>query len=401
MEIFKSHPQWNDVKKICGRLREQGFTAWLAGGCVRDGLMGEVPKDFDIATNARPKKVESLFNKTVNVGKAFGVIKVVVPSGDIEVATFRRDGNYTDGRRPDSVELATPQEDAKRRDFTINALFYDIFDGEVRDYVDGIKDIQKRLVRTVGLPQDRFMEDKLRILRAIRFVAQLDFDLDQTTYDAVCLLNHSVTQVSWERISDELTKLIQGKKPGRGLKLLRDSGLLDVLFPEMAFDPKAIDWFAALPGEKNKKLLGWIFLISLITDVDQHDKTCRKLRFSGDFMEDIKSGLEIATSLRIFDRLGAPEKRKIAAEPLIDTAIRYLELKGEMSALVKAFIAQNRTLPKPFVEAADILSLGITPGPQVGKLLEEAFDAQLEGKVQNRGAAMAWLKSKTQQKPSP
>ncbi|MDZ4677089.1 MAG: CCA tRNA nucleotidyltransferase [Oligoflexia bacterium] len=399
MEIFKKHPQWNDVKKICTKLHGNGYTAWLAGGCVRDGLLGIMPKDFDIATNARPKKVESFFNKTVDVGKAFGVIRVIEASGDIEVATFRKDGSYTDGRRPDSVELATPQEDAKRRDFTINALFYDIFEGEVHDFVNGMVDLKSRIIRTVGLPEDRFLEDKLRIIRAVRFVSQLDFQLDKSTYDVITKFSQTITTVSWERISDELEKLLSGIRPDRGLELLQDSGLLDVIFPELIYDSKIVDYLKNTTGDSDQVILGWLFLFSLIQNADDHAKIFKRLKFSNEKAQSIATTLEIATSLLIFDRLNTPDKKKTAAENRTETAIKFLDIQNKIQPEILQYVKANRILPKPLIEAADLMSLGLKPGKTLGESLQKAFDAQLENEFTHKGEILTWIKQNLIVKP--
>jgi tRNA nucleotidyltransferase/poly(A) polymerase len=394
MEIFKKHPQWNDVKKICTKLRENGYTAWLAGGCVRDGLLGILPQDFDIATNAKPKEVESLFKKTVDVGKAFGVIRVIEPSGDIEVATFRRDGNYSDGRHPDSVELSTPQEDAKRRDFTINALFYDIVDDEVHDFVDGMKDLKARIIKTVGIPNDRFLEDKLRILRAVRFVSQLDFELDPKTYEVITQLSSSITAVSWERITDELEKLIIGKRPDRGLKLLQDSGLLAKIFPELVYSDQVSGYFKKMTGDPDQEILGWAFLFSMIPKTEDHQKIFKRLKFSNELSRKLKSTLEIATKLLSFDRADTSEKKKIAALGEVEIAVKFLEIQKKIDPKIHKFITSNRKLPSSLIEAADLMTLGIKPGKEMGKWLKLAYDAQLEKDFKKKSDVLRWLKLK-------
>lgn len=410
MEIFTQHPQWKDVKKVCTRLHDQGFTAWLAGGCVRDGIMGVVPKDFDIATNARPKKIEGLFNKTVDVGKLFGVIKVIEPSGEIEVATFRKDGPYVDGRHPVSVELSTPEEDAKRRDFTINALFYDPFGDKIHDFVGGLNDINARLIRTVGLASDRFMEDKLRVLRAIRFVAQLDFSLDDPTLEAICQYTSAILSVSWERIHDELNKTLSSPRSDRGMKLLHETGLLHVLFPEINF-PTGSDRLFFFPSNRKetgpltqalieeKSVLGWLTLFSLIPNVEEHEKIFKRLRFSNDFSGLIRNTLEIVTSLKIFDRLDLATRYRRAAEPETELAAQFLKSRDQLPVDVENFILAHRILPPRFVEADDILAMGLKPGKRVGDLLEQVYDAQLAGQVRNRGEALQFIKDLTAKGP--
>lgn len=395
--IFKQHRQWADVKKICVKLAENGYTAWLAGGCVRDGLLQVIPKDFDIATNARPKKIEGLFNKTVDVGKAFGVIRVVEPMGDVEVATFRKDGTYLDGRRPLTVELSTPEEDAKRRDFTVNALFYDIEKDEIKDFVGGSKDLEKKIIRTVGIAADRFMEDKLRVLRAIRFVSQLDFDLDPLTYAAVCRHAPAITQVSVERISDEMAKLLRGRRPDRGMNLLHQAGLLHIIIPEIEYDTKLEIFFKAIAGEKDQELLGWLGILKMISDATLHEKTCKKLRFSNEKTSSLIDAIEIVTSFQIFDRLTLADKKKRAAQKEAPLALRFLELTENASPALRElslFMAQNPNLPPKLVEASDLIAIGVAPGKELGSLLDAVFEAQLEGKVTNRGEALQWVNNR-------
>lgn len=197
---------------IYHKLRGQGYQCFLAGGCVRDALLGKVANDLDLASDAPPEKVESLFHRTVNVGKAFGVIRVLIGESDIEVTRFRQDGVYgADQRRPEKVFFSTAKEDAERRDFTINALFYDLEANVVIDYVNGLVDLEKQIIRSVGNPHLRFQEDALRMLRAIRFSAVLNFQIEQETLVAMVKNRKAILKISKERITQELEKIIQGK----------------------------------------------------------------------------------------------------------------------------------------------------------------------------------------------
>ncbi|MCD8138316.1 MAG: CCA tRNA nucleotidyltransferase [Planctomycetaceae bacterium] len=219
---------------ILHRLRDAGHTAYLCGGCVRDALLGKPPKDYDIATSAAPDAVEALFDKTLPIGKAFGV--VLVDGGDdvhYEVATFRADLGYADGRRPDGVVFSSAEEDAKRRDFTMNALFYDPFADTVIDYVGGRQDIQDRVLRTVGVPTERFREDHLRLLRAIRFAARTGFRIEDATGDAVRELAGLMVSVSPERIAAELEGMLTGGRSRESFAMLKDYGLLVHILPEV------------------------------------------------------------------------------------------------------------------------------------------------------------------------
>lgn len=219
--------------KLVRRLRESGFVAYFAGGCVRDALLGKKPKDVDIASDAEPEQVRSLFPRTVAVGAKFGVLRVLEGSFEFEVATFRSDGVYLDGRRPVSVTFSSPVEDAKRRDFTINGMFYDPIEDNVVDFIGGKLDLEHRLIRAIGDPTARFSEDHLRLLRGVRFAASLDFEIEKATWQAVRQNACQINTVSAERVRDELVKIFADPHRLRGLDLLDQSGLLQVVLPEV------------------------------------------------------------------------------------------------------------------------------------------------------------------------
>ncbi|MBI4559915.1 MAG: CCA tRNA nucleotidyltransferase, partial [Candidatus Hydrogenedentes bacterium] len=221
------------AEQICNTLASAGFRALLAGGCVRDLLLRVPPKDYDIATNARPAEVAALFDKTISVGAAFGVQVVVLPEGQFEVTTFRRDGPYLDGRRPAHIEFTDEQEDARRRDFTINALFFDPLVGNILDYVDGQKDIRDGIIRAVGDPGTRFTEDHLRLLRAVRFAARLHYQIHPDTLAAIRPMASLITRTSWERIRDELLMMLTEGQARRAFELLSETGLLEHVLPEV------------------------------------------------------------------------------------------------------------------------------------------------------------------------
>jgi len=232
--------------EVVKKLRAAGFTAYWAGGCVRDRLLGACPKDYDVATDATPEQIRQVFGRrrSIGVGAAFGVMAVLGGrgAGQIEVATFRSDAAYSDGRHPDSVTFASDREDALRRDFTINGLFYDPLADRVIDYVGGREDLEKRIVRAIGDPHARFAEDKLRLLRAVRFAATLDFQLDADTLAAIASLAADITLVSAERIAQEMRLMLVHEQRVRALRLLRQTGLLEEVLPEAA----------ALPGGHRK-----------------------------------------------------------------------------------------------------------------------------------------------------
>ena len=217
--------------KILRKLRSNGFEALLAGGCVRDMLLDKRAKDYDVATNAQPKEVTELFERTLNVGAQFGVIIVLIENQQVEVATFRTETGYVDGRHPGSVKFTTAAEDASRRDFTINGMFYDPIKKEVIDYINGQADLRAKIVRTIGRPAERFSEDYLRMLRAVRFSTQLDFAIEPLTWSAICTNSSNIAQTSGERISIELEGILVNPNRSEGASLLFNSGLAEVVFP--------------------------------------------------------------------------------------------------------------------------------------------------------------------------
>lgn len=223
-----------EAEAILARLRKAGHEALLCGGCVRDALLGKAPKDYDIATSADPDSVETLFPKTLPIGKAFGVILVEGENGGhYEVATFRSDLGYADGRRPDEVRFSTAREDALRRDFTMNALFYDPFEKKVIDYIGGREDITNKILRTVGNPTERFREDHLRLLRAVRFAARTGFAVEENTWRAMTEMANLVATVSPERIAAELESMLGGGRSRPAFAMLKDAGLLRYVLPEV------------------------------------------------------------------------------------------------------------------------------------------------------------------------
>src|SRR6516165_10083591 len=218
---------------IVERLQGAGFAAFWVGGCVRDFLLGREPQDFDIATDADPDQVENLFSKTIPVGKKFGVILIVEQGHQFQVATFRAEAEYRDGRRPEKVVFSSAEADASRRDFTVNGLFFDPIAKKLHDWVGGEKDLRAKIIRTIGAPEERFAEDHLRLLRAVRFAAQLNFEIESKTFAAVKFLAPKIKLISAERIREELLKLFPPPHAARGLVLLRDSGLLVEVLPEL------------------------------------------------------------------------------------------------------------------------------------------------------------------------
>ncbi|MNK01178.1 CCA-adding enzyme [compost metagenome] len=384
-ELLQQHSQWSAVNTIYHKLKAHGYKAFLAGGCVRDALLGVPAYDLDIATDATPDQIEKLFTKTVNVGKSFGVMRVLEAGQDIEVATFRTDGEYHDGRHPEGVHFSSPEEDAQRRDFTINALFFDLAAKQVLDFVDGQKDLGKKLIRTVGQAEKRFQEDHLRLLRAVRFSAQLNFEIETGTFECIKKMNSLVKSVSGERLRDEWGKLLKSASVEKGLKAAVDTGLMTVLFPFRAQD---YSWDKKLFSEP------WQLLALFLRRAPQGElaKSLDMLKLSTKERRSIEEAWgtwqkpESLLSLRLGEQL------QRLARPGVYYAFCILESESstpEYRRLRESWQDFGETLPSPYLSGEDVK--GQLQGPQIGYCLQEAFSLQLEKTIQSREAALEWL----------
>lgn len=443
MESFHKHPHWKGVQTVCETLRQAGFTAWLVGGCVRDGLIGRPPKDFDVVTDALPEQVEGLFEKTVSVGKVFGIIMIPFAEGShqegsyqIEVATFRCDGEYIDGRRPKKIKYASPKEDALRRDFTVNGLFYDPVSDKVIDYVQGQADIEKKELRTIGEPVERFKEDRLRLLRAVRFTGELNFHLCPETQKAVTKESAHLKDVSQERIRDEMLKILQSPLRQNSLELLKQTGLLKVIFKEYAKDEVAwsevLSFFEFSPDNESPELLWSLWLLPwsrtlgeigfLNKQSYEISEPCRKkikkqveaLKLSNEQSEKIvyslthfdawflRSSISKGSLLKIFaqgDR--AKVLRKLVQKFLLGRDSLDVELfELEESLTLSGANLEEGTLPLPLADGKWLQTQGIKPGKKMGDLLEELYLLQLEGLIYNLKDAQNYLEQKYLEKNS-
>lgn len=441
MRAFENHKQWTAVKDVCRVLRGAGFKALLAGGSVRDLLMSREPHDFDIATDATPDQVEGLFPRAIAVGKAFGVMILPYDGFQLEVATFREDLDYKDGRRPEGVRFSSPEVDAKRRDFTVNALFLDPESGEVSDFVEGQADIGKRLIRTVGQPEKRFSEDKLRLLRAVRLAAQLDFTIDPRTWRAIQELANEIEVVSRERVRDELLKLLNVAGRVKGLDLLLDSGLLKSLFSSLWTQ---LEGPLASPNAKSLWLRCFSFREALADDEMRRahrlalffwpvwqasfakdpvsaprvlrDENLKELRLENKVIESI---LFIFRNFPEFSEPHSHRRGHLAKllqspyAPAAESFVQALEFAHDQNANEPVRVSSRQTYldelrshalnpdgtpVSPWVTGTDAKAMGLEPGPGLGQILNEALLLQMEGAFANREAALKWL---SEQSPSP
>jgi len=451
----------NKATEIVRTLRQRGHQAYLVGGCVRDLLLEREPSDYDVATDAKPDEVMRIFPRTWAVGAQFGVVLVPVEdrssedekqvlraqntgaqndsvSQVVEVATFRSDGLYTDGRHPDQVTYTRdPKEDVRRRDFTINGLLLDPLSNEVLDYVGGRADLSAGIIRTIGQPERRFAEDKLRMLRAVRFAARFGYQIDPATFDAIRALRSEIHQVSRERVRDELVKMLTEGHARRAFELLDQSGLLKEVLPEVdrmhgveqppQFHPEGDVWvhtlllLEGLPEKASPTLA----MGALLHDVGK-PPTFRvapdRIRFDGHVEVGVKMAEEICRRLR-FSKHHTEQIARLVANHM-----RFADVKEMKPATLKRFfrlprfdehlemhrldcLASHRDLslynfareklaemppeqirPRPLLSGDDLIAMGYTPGPRFKQILAAVEDAQLEGRLSNNEQAREFVR---------
>lgn len=408
----QENPQREFALDVVKRLRAAGHEALWAGGCVRDQLLGRPPKDYDVATSALPDEVRELFGRrrTLAIGAAFGVI--TVRGGEltpIEVATFRTDGEYHDGRRPESVAFTTAEHDAQRRDFTINGLFFDPIAETVVDYVGGLADLEARVVRAIGDPRRRFAEDKLRMLRAVRFAATYDFALDEATLQAIRSMADEATQVSGERVGAELRRILTHDSRARGAALLAEADLLLPLLPEIAPHAAADDdaWRAAIGRlgglDEAAVALAFAALLHGMVDVEHVRVLGRRLRLSNKeldrtiwLLQQLPAMLDAATLpwprlQRMLVHEGSSELLALADVILPAADAGMARCREQLSR------SEADWNPPPLVGGDDLMRRGVKPGRQFAALLEHLRDEQLEGRIRTQDeavdAARVWLET--------
>ena len=438
MDSVNSSPR-ETAGEIVARLQAAGFAAFWVGGCVRDFLLGREPLDFDIATDAKPEQVENLFRKTIPVGKQFGVIIVVENRQQFQVATFRAEANYQDGRHPEKVVFANAEADALRRDFTVNGLFYDPLTQKIHDWVAGEKDLRAKIIRTIGAPAERFGEDHLRLLRAVRFAAQLGFEIEPETFGAIQLLAPKIKIISAERIRDELLKLFRPPRAARGLVLLRDSGLLEHILPELAatvgceqspdFHPEGsvfnhiILMLEKMPAGASESLPWAVLLHDIAKPVTaERDEATGKIHFYGHE----KVGADLAE--KILQRLRFPKKQTEEIVACVRHHMQFKDVKQMRKATLRRLllretfplelelhrldclgssgdlehfnflVEQAEELKKqpairpPLLTGNDLIKLGMRPGKALGALLAEIREKQLADELKTPREAKAWSK---------
>ena len=409
----------DDALAVVRRLREAGHVAYFAGGCVRDQLLGLTPKDYDVATDAPPQRVRELFTKTDAVGAAFGVILVRQRRSMIEVVTFRTDGSYADGRRPTGVTFSTAEEDARRRDFTINGLFYDPLEDRVIDYVGGREDLRRKVLRAIGNPDERFAEDHLRLLRAVRFAARFELTVDESTDAAIARHAAHLARISPERVAEELRAILVPPTRTRAWPMIRRYALDTVVFrffrlPSAPVHPgiaaqrpavfehvlpgRPIPFGLALAAAGVEHVIGGLQNLSDWPQLSVHQavKAARQaLRISNDEsdqMEGTLYGLQqllgernwtVANLKRFLARPTAPLSRALLAALLPELTAGREELERRLVELEHTDYA-----PPPLITGDDLTAAGLTPGPLFKRVLDGVYDAQLEQRVTTKEQAL-------------
>lgn len=425
---------------VVERLRASGHEAYFAGGSVRDALLGKTPQDYDIATAARPEEIQKIFSRTVEVGAQFGVVLVIHEGESFEVATFRYDGPYLDGRRPSEVRFAGMTEDILRRDFTVNGMMYDPIEDRVIDLVGGKADLDRRLIRAIGDPRARFREDRLRMIRAARFAASLGFTIEEDTFKAIEAEASSIAQVSWERIGEEITRILTEGGARRGFEILDASGLLAAILPEITqmkgveqtpdHHPEG-DVFAhtLLILEQISNLKSQISETlaygALLHDVGKApciEKREGKITFYGHTEKGADMAVEILKRLKrsraVWERVHYLVKNHLrhtqAPKMRLSTLKRFLAEAGieelleltRLDALASsgdlqyyrfcreklAELAHEEIHPPPLLGGKDLIDMGFKPGPLFHEILERLNEAQLEGEISAKEAAIEWVR---------
>ncbi len=404
---------------VIQQLNDAGHTAYWAGGCVRDLLLGKEPNDFDVATDADPQTVRKIFGhrRSIPVGESFGVMIVLGPksAGQVEVATFRSEGEYLDGRRPESIAFCSPEEDAQRRDFTINGMFYDPINEVVHDFVHGQEDLKNRMIRAIGDPHDRMEEDKLRLLRAVRFTAALNFDLDSVTADAVRSMAHQLVVVSAERIAQELKKMLTHENRGLAMSLCEQLELLQVFLPEVVehtIENSLERWQTRLELLRQLPTNSFeVAMAALLRDVPTTEVHHRKEPAPGTIRAVLKrlklSNQEVETiewlvlNRDLFDQFGqfslADKKRLLVTEHFtelfeLERTAANVEEKSlapfENADSLRDSIPPEKLAPPELLDGRELIKLGYRPGPQFKKLLKAVRDAQLNEEIETKDQAI-------------
>jgi poly(A) polymerase len=438
-------PLRETATEIVRRLQDAGFGAFWVGGCVRDFLLGREPDDYDIVTGALPEQIERLFKRTIPVGRKFGVIVVIEGAHQFQVATFRAEADYQDGRHPEHVTFGDAQADACRRDFTVNGLFFDPVRKKLHDWVGGETDLRAKLIRTIGSPTERFAEDHLRLLRAVRFAAQLDFAIEPETFAALKVTAAKIRGISAERIREELIKLLAPPHASRGLELLRQSGLLEQVLPEIAatitceqspdFHPEGnvfnhlLLMLNQLPPDAAPSL-PWAVLLHDVAKpatasgdpetgsihfygherigADMAKAVLERLRFPRKQTDEVVKAVRYHMQFKDALQMRKSTLRRLLLRPTfpLELELHRLDCLGSHGRLevYDFLVEQAKQLERqpqirpPLLKGDDLIALGMEPGPALGALLAEIREKQLADEFKTKAEARKWAKERIREK---
>jgi len=438
----KTNEMYDSAVDIVKRLRLNGFTSYFVGGCVRDMVIGNEPSDYDIATSANPQQIMEMFRRTIPIGISFGVINVIKNNFQFEVATFRSDGPYSDGRRPDNVSFCDAYGDVSRRDFTINGMLYDPVEDKIIDHVGGMDDIKAKLIRTIGDPVKRFSEDHLRLIRAARFSARLSYKIERETEDAMKELSGRILSISVERICDELEKGLTSVNPHTFIKIMDEHHILDVILPEVSnmkgveqpenFHPEGDVFVHTLLTLSMLNKPSWeLAMATLLHDVakpvtfsrdiepdgqlgrirfTQHDnigasmagKICKRLKTSNNSCELIMWLIKKHLCIKDVQNMRKSTLKRLFANPgylelselfRVDTLASIKDLTNYDFCVKKSGeLSEEQVSPKPLVNGHDLISMGLKPGKVFTIILSKIMEEQLEEKISSRDEALILAK---------
>ncbi len=383
--------------QVLTTLRDAGFDAYFAGGCVRDGLLSNPPTEYDIATSAKPDDIKSIFPKARSVGESFGVMLVRKNKHMYDIATFRSDGPYSDHRHPDEIQFSDDKHDALRRDFTINGMFEDPISEKIIDYVGGKEDIEKHIIRAIGDPLQRIGEDHLRMLRAVRFAARFSFSIDPETGEAIRQLAPELAGISRERIGEEVKKMLTDPNRGVAAWELQYLGLDRIIFAEQSC-MNAPTRVGRLPASSSfaTALAAWI-IDRHTSEADIQAITAQwrsQLLLSNRVYEELCTILSIHQEFSVWDTLGIAKQKRIAASEQCIGALAIIQAEDRVGFVhikrVITHLEQTGLSPEHFITGHDLLEAGVPPSSTIGNILEAVYDAQLEGSVTSRKQALAF-----------
>lgn len=408
---FFSEKKINLALRILKKLNEIGFEAYFVGGSVRDALLEIEPDDIDITTNANPSLIKSLFKNFVYTDEKFGVTCLLIEGVKFEIATFRKDGVYIDARRPQFIESANIFEDSKRRDFTINAIYFEPVSYEFKDFHDGLKDIQNKIIRTIGNPNERFKEDRLRIIRAIRLKTKLNFDFDENILKAIRNTFDKLKGISTQRLITEVNKCLQCERPSLAINTMFELNIVELFFPELLklkdenFSTACTHWDLTMKmldeSDYNDLTLRWSILFLFLNDALNIESVLKRFTFSNKFIQDVLNIVKNHNKLLAPKQIDKMDLKKIilhdtflAQLKLLHLDLKFMNKEVDAYNLLKSYHDDfEKNFPRPIINADSLKFLGFKPNSKFSFFIKKSYEDQLAGKFKNIEEAELYIKS--------